>query len=75
MPIFLYALPVTGLAAVLLSAVSTCMEGTSLFKLGAEGVFGYFEKKHFWPVLYLAVGPGKVFRTPVASSLYAGSQL
>lgn len=61
MPIFLYALPVTGLAAVLLSAVSMLLEGTALNKLGAEGVFGYLEHRRFWLVLYLAIGPGLTF--------------
>lgn len=58
MPIFLYALPVTGLAAILLTAVSMLLEGTVVNKLGPDGVFGYLEYRHFWLVLYLAIGPG-----------------
>lgn len=58
MPIFLYALPVTGIAAVLLTIVAMLLEGATINKLGAAGVFGYFEHKHFWLVLYLAIGPG-----------------
>eukprot|EP00892_Ulva_mutabilis_P002405 jgi/Ulvmu1/12165/UM085_0029.1 len=63
MPIFLYALPVTGVAAVLLTIVSVVLEGAAINKLGAEGVFGYFESRHIWLVLYLAIGPGLVGHT------------
>lgn len=62
MPIFLYALPVTGLAAILLTVVSMLLEGAVINELGPKGVFGYFESRYIWLVLYLAVGPGADIR-------------
>lgn len=63
MPIFLYALPVTAVSAALSTLAAILFEGTALLQSGPTGAFGYFDKKHFGWVLYLACGPGIVGHT------------
>jgi drug/metabolite transporter (DMT)-like permease len=63
MPIFIYALPVTAVSAVLLSLVAFLVDKLSLFAAGSTGIFGYFASSHGWWVLYLAVVPGLVGHT------------
>jgi drug/metabolite transporter (DMT)-like permease len=63
MPVFLYALPVTAVSAVLSTATAMLLEGAALLKMGHEGAFGYYDRKHFGWVLYLACGPGIVGHT------------
>jgi drug/metabolite transporter (DMT)-like permease len=63
MPIFIYALPVTAVSALLLSLVALLVDRLSIFRSGASGIFGYFASLHGWWVLYLAVVPGLVGHT------------
>lgn len=64
MPIFIYAFPVTGIAAVQLTLAALAIERQSMFKAGEKGVFGWAADAHFAPyVLYLALGPGIVGHT------------
>jgi drug/metabolite transporter (DMT)-like permease len=63
MPIFLYALPVTAVSAVLSTLLAFVFDGAQLTQTGPRGVFGFFDAKHFGWVLYLACGPGIVGHT------------
>ncbi|KAG2485643.1 hypothetical protein HYH03_015615 [Edaphochlamys debaryana] len=64
MPIFVYAFPVTGIAALGLTAGALLLEPVSLTGGGSRGVFGWLAAPHYagW-VLYLALGPGIVGHT------------
>lgn len=63
MPIFVYALPVTAVAAALLTLAAFAVDRAAPFARGAGGAFGYFASPLGWWVLYLAVGPGLVGHT------------
>lgn len=63
MPIFLYALPVTAVSAVVATLAAMLLEGAALVQMGSTGVFGYFDRQHFGWILYLACGPGIVGHT------------
>ena len=63
MPIFLYALPVTAVAAVVSTLAAMLLEGAALAQLGSQGAFGYFDRQHFGWIFYLACGPGIVGHT------------
>eukprot|EP00887_Chlorella_sp_A99_P004332 scaffold15.g4332.t1 len=70
MPLFVYAFPVTALAAVELTTAGAALEGARFAAAGAHGVFGWAASPHYLPlVLYLAVGPGIVGHTGFNSLL------
>jgi len=63
MPLFVYAMPVTGVGAAALSAASMAVESTRLLGAGEGGVFGWLGSHYWWKVLYLATGPGLLGHT------------
>ncbi|GIM12972.1 hypothetical protein Vretimale_16154 [Volvox reticuliferus] len=64
MPIFVYAFPVTGIAALGLTLWGLALEPVTLTGSGSGGVFGWLRSSHYAPwVLYLALGPGIVGHT------------
>jgi drug/metabolite transporter (DMT)-like permease len=63
MPVFMYALPVTAVSAVVLTICAVLIEKTSWAGAGARAVFGYWRSGVFWYILYLALGPGIVGHT------------
>ena len=64
MPLHLYALPVTAVAAILLTLSSLVLESTSLGMATANNAtFGWLDKTWLLPVAYLALGPGYVGHT------------
>lgn len=63
MPIFVYALPVTFVSAVLLTLVALLVDKADIFARGKGGIFGYVASWHGWWVLYLAMVPGLVGHT------------
>jgi drug/metabolite transporter (DMT)-like permease len=63
MPIFIYALPVTGTAAALLTLLSLAADKASLFAAGRGGAFGYFASRYWAWVAYLALVPGLIGHT------------
>ncbi|GIL68446.1 hypothetical protein Vafri_21721 [Volvox africanus] len=64
MPIFVYAFPVTGIAALGLTLGGLALEPVTLTGSGSGGVFGWLRSGHYAPwVLYLALGPGLVGHT------------
>lgn len=70
MPIFVYATPVTGTAALLLTLLALVAERAQVLGGGASGVFGYFASRSAFPlVAYLALGPGLVGHTGTPSDL------
>eukprot|EP00803_Ostreobium_quekettii_P002181 evm.model.scf_1521.2 EVM.evm.TU.scf_1521.2 scf_1521:18740-24069(+) len=64
MPIYIYAMPVTATAAMLLTLVCPVLEGSSVARVGPHGVFGWLASVEHLPyVLYLALGPGLLGHT------------
>lgn len=64
LPIFLYATPVTGFAALLLSIAALASGKATLFASGNSGLFGWVTDVNYLPkILYLAVLPGIVGHT------------
>lgn len=64
LPIFLYATPVTGFAALLLSLAAVASGETSVLGSGNTGLFGWATDKAYLPkILYLAVVPGIIGHT------------
>jgi len=63
MPLFVYALPVTGIASLLLSVTAMATEGVGLLKSGGGGIFGWIASAYWWKVVYLAVCPGLMGHT------------
>ena len=69
MPLFLYAFPVTLVAAVLLTLWAVVQEGASLGLGEMSGVFGWLGAAWFAYVAYLALGPGLVGHTGINAVL------
>lgn len=64
LPIFLYATPVTGFAALLLSVAALTVGEVHLLGAGNQGLFGWIlDKKYLPKILYLAVVPGIIGHT------------
>lgn len=64
LPIFLYATPVTGFAALLLSIAALSTGQTRFLGIGSLGLFGWLMDKSYLPkIVYLAVVPGIVGHT------------
>lgn len=63
LPIFLYAVPVTGFAALLLSVSAVLSGQVTLTGKGNTGLFGWFSMAYLPKVVYLAVVPGIVGHT------------
>jgi len=64
LPLHLYAFPVTGVAAILLTISSIMFESTPVGMLAADmSTFGWFDATWFLPVAYLAIGPGFIGHT------------
>ena len=64
LPIFLYATPVTGFAALLLSIAAVASGEATLSASGNSGLFGWVTDTTYLPkILYLAVLPGIVGHT------------
>ncbi|DBA79052.1 TPA: hypothetical protein ACH3X1_008910 [Trebouxia sp. C0004] len=64
LPIFLYATPVTGFAALLLSIAALVVGEATFSGSGNTGLFGWMTDKAYLPkILYLAVVPGIVGHT------------
>jgi drug/metabolite transporter (DMT)-like permease len=64
LPIFLYATPVTGFAALLLSIAALVVGEATFSGSGSTGLFGWMTDKAYLPkILYLAVVPGIVGHT------------
>ena len=63
-PIFVYAAPVTGLAALFLSIAGFLFEGRAFIGPDRHGIFGWMASARYAPwVIYLAIGPGIVGHT------------
>ena len=64
LPIFLYATPVTGFAALLLSIAALTSGEVTFLGFGKHGLFGWAVDKAYLPkILYLAVVPGIIGHT------------
>ncbi|KAL0053403.1 hypothetical protein WJX82_005226 [Trebouxia sp. C0006] len=64
LPIFLYATPVTGFAALLLSIAALVVGEATFSGSGSSGLFGWMTDKAYLPkIMYLAVVPGIVGHT------------
>jgi drug/metabolite transporter (DMT)-like permease len=64
MPTFVYAAPVTAVAALVLSLAGLAVEGVSVVRSGKHGVFGWMGSgRHALVVLYLSCVPGIVGHT------------
>ena len=64
LPIFLYATPVTGFAALLLSVAALAFGESTFLGSGNTGLFGWGTDKAYLPkILYLAVVPGIIGHT------------
>ncbi len=64
MPLFLYAVPVNGVAALVLCSVGLVFEGATPWGAGRQGVFGYLTNGRYAGVsVYLALVPGIVGHT------------
>lgn len=64
LPIFLYATPVTGFAALLLSLAALAFGEATLLGSGNTGLLGWVTDKAYLPkILYLAVVPGIIGHT------------
>ncbi|MEC7261681.1 MAG: DMT family transporter [Candidatus Thermoplasmatota archaeon] len=70
MPLFVYILPVTVIAAILLAVMSVMLEGT-VFSLSNENIsmFGWMSSSWIWYVVYLAVFPGIVGHAGISAVL------
>jgi drug/metabolite transporter (DMT)-like permease len=70
MPLFIYAAPVTLLAAIELTIAAILFEGAKIFTAGGGGVFGWAGSLHFLPfVLYLGLVPGIIGHTGINALL------
>jgi drug/metabolite transporter (DMT)-like permease len=70
MPLFIYAAPVTLLAAFQLTLAAILVEGSKCFVSGSGGVFGWAGSMHFLPfVLYLGLVPGIIGHTGINALL------
>lgn len=64
LPIFLYAMPVTGFAALLLSIASVTVGGSHFLGIGKHALFGWVLDTTYLPkIIYLAVVPGIIGHT------------
>ena len=70
MPLFVYIMPVTFIAAVFLAVMSMMLEGT-VFSMaqGDFSIFGWMSGSWIWYVLYLAVFPGIVGHAGISAVL------
>ena len=70
MPLFVYILPVTVIAAIFLAIMSMMLEGT-VFSMGDENIsmFGWMSSSWIWYVVYLAVFPGVVGHAGISAVL------
>tara|TARA_B100000674_G_scaffold376467_1_gene318961 strand:- start:50 stop:1012 length:963 start_codon:yes stop_codon:yes gene_type:complete len=70
MPLFVYILPVTAIAAIFLAIMSMMLEGT-VFSISDENisVFGWMSSSWIWYVVYLAVFPGIVGHAGISAVL------
>ena len=70
MPLFVYILPVTVIAAIFLAIMSMMLEGT-VFSLSDENIsmFGWISSSWIWYVVYLAVFPGIVGHAGISAVL------
>ena len=70
MPLFVYILPVTVIAAIFLAVMSMMLEGT-VFSLSDENIsmFGWMSSSWIWYVVYLAVFPGIVGHAGISAVL------
>ncbi len=70
MPLFVYILPVTLIAAIFLAILSIMLEGT-VFSMSDENIsmFGWMSSSWIWYVVYLAVFPGIVGHAGISAVL------
>tara|TARA_B100000683_G_scaffold267111_1_gene300318 strand:+ start:14493 stop:15455 length:963 start_codon:yes stop_codon:yes gene_type:complete len=70
MPLFVYILPVTAIAAIFLAIMSMMLEGT-VFSISDENIsmFGWMSSSWIWYVVYLAVFPGIVGHAGISAVL------
>ena len=70
MPLFVYILPVTVIAAIFLAMMSMMLEGT-VFSMSDENIsmFGWMSSSWIWYVMYLAVFPGIVGHAGISAVL------
>ena len=70
MPLFVYIMPVTAIAAVFLAIISMMVEGT-VFSMSQENIsmFGWMSGSWIWYALYLAVFPGIVGHAGISAVL------
>ena len=70
MPLFVYILPVTVIAAIFLAIMSMMLEGT-VFSMSDENIsmFGWMSSSWIWYVVYLAVFPGIVGHAGISAVL------
>ena len=70
MPLFVYILPVTVIAAIFLAMMSMMLEGT-VFSMSDENIsmFGWMTSSWIWYVVYLAVFPGIVGHAGISAVL------
>ena len=70
MPLFVYILPVTVIAAIFLAMMSMMLEGT-VFSMSDENIsmFGWMSSSWIWYVVYLAVFPGIVGHAGISAVL------
>ena len=69
MPLFLYAFPVTGIAAILLTIWAMVAEGATFTIEDMGGAFGWLSVTWFVYVAYLAFGPGLFGHTGINAVL------
>ncbi|MEE3083637.1 MAG: DMT family transporter [Candidatus Thermoplasmatota archaeon] len=70
MPLFLYAFPVTAMAAIFLTIQSILQEGTTLEMSTVDtSAIGWADPTWLLPVAYLALGPGLAGHTGINASL------
>lgn len=70
MPIFVYACPVTGSAALLLSLAALATDGHAVIGADGRGVLGWIASGAYAPyVVYLALGPGLAGHTGLNTCL------
>lgn len=69
MPLFIYALPVTFIAAVLLTISSVFLEGTGINDTVSMSSFGWIDLVWLPAIVYLALGPGLVGHTGINAVL------
>jgi hypothetical protein len=75
-PIFVYAAPVTGWAALLLSVCGFLFEGRALIGADRHGIFAWVASARYAPwVIYLAIGPGIIGHTGLNTVLKYMSSL